>query len=203
MLSRLEAMVYVDQLRLMKRFPREEGAVKALAALLAKHTADESHADLIVAEMIGTHSEWPGPAAIVEAARKTSVATARERSAAESQMAQWRREFKEHTEPNLCPDCNGNGIFQTHDGTVQACGCPEGRPRWVLGLPPVQGLMIPACGRNCRPDEPGAVLYNSGEWLERWNRALRKKPEIAALIGLKRKPAAEEKLPVMETAEVS
>lgn len=178
MLTLIEAGPLVDELRALKRFPREPGAVKAVGKLLAGNAADAAHGARIVAALLETNAEWPGPAAIVDTARKTSDAAARSRADSESQMAKWRREFQEQTEPYLCQDCGGYGVLITSTGRYEPCGCPEGSPRWVSR----------STGRTCRPDDPDAVMYHDDAWFDRINAAVGAKAGIPGLPGGKRKP---------------
>ena len=164
MLTLIEAAPLVEELRALKRFPREPAAVKAIGKLLANHARDGQHGERIVASLLEMNSEWPGPSAIVETARRCSDAETRERSVAGSQMARWREDYKRDVEPWLCTDCSGLGILLTASGRIEACGCPEGRPKWVS-----------PDGKPCPSWETGAVLYMGDEWLDRLNANLAKK----------------------------
>ena len=168
----IEAGPFVDELRCLKRFPREAAAVKAIVKLFADNARDGTHAERIVAGMLSAHSEWPGPSSLVTVAASVSPAEEHSRSAAAGDMAAWKREYFDRVLGGLCQDCNGFGILSTESGRLEACGCPEGRARWIRR----------DTGQPCLPDEPGAVFYNSDEWLDRWNRALAKKGRQAPFL---------------------
>lgn len=176
MITTIEAVGYVAQLAALRRMPKGEAALKAVAGILAKLASDSEHAERIIGAILLQHSEWPGPAVLREAAEATSEAAQRDRSSAESLEAKWKREFDDRTRGGICLTCNGLGIVMQASGQVVRCTCPEGRPHW-----------IDRDGRPAFADAPGAVLLNSDEWVARWNASVLRKGDAAAkAIGVKR-----------------
>lgn len=164
-MTTIEATGYIGQLSALRRFPKGDAAQKALIKQFSRHADDAAHAERMVAAIIDQHSDWPGPAAIREAAKSTLEHVDYAHSSAGSQMQQWREEYEQNIEPWLCQECRGFGVVGIEDEhrrvtRYDVCGCPEGDPHWY----------DPATGKRCAPGVPGAVLINGDEWLAKLNR---------------------------------
>ena len=186
-MTKPEGALYVDKLLALRHMPKGDRAIEALVDMFCRIAEDGDHGDRIVEAMLSGYSDWPGPAALRQAAEATHPGRDREQGRLASQMEQWQEAYRERL-GGICPDCNNFGIV-TDPATkrVRRCDCPEGRPKWVN-----------PDGRPCPPDTPGAVHYNSDEWIEGFNRALAKGKGLPDWVAT----AAERKPPAMELMRV-